>query len=509
MATDTPLRPADSAAYDDDRGGSQSRPAPPVYGWASRLRRLIGIEEGLLSWVPEERPRYTWYGALVVNTALLGAISMVLALSSFRSDLPLAAVLGVAVVWFWVILALDSWLVSSTHGTGVRKWTLLVRFFLSVLLGLFIAEPILFQIFDKEIRQEIAVGNEQRVADYRGMLVSCNPTDGAATTDRAECARYQLKVAGSPAELARQIDTNGDRAAALRTQVADINKTLNDKLATEQRLCGPKYWISRGGVRDVTITCERARKATSEYEKNSKVKTYEKQLEGMVAQGRTLSARKDRAADGYQPALQKAIDDKTRQRAGPGHRRHPHPRPRPQGGRRVGRLRPLPDDRAAPAPALPGRHARPRQGPQRLHGLRHPPRRPAPHEPQAVLRGTRGPADLRPPGARRPSPPRPAGHGRPYEPSGPGAPAGPGGARGGGTGGTGREDGADHADARGRNRCLIRKFDETFDDRNSALRTGRAEFPIPLELNSPLNSTNPSSGTPLGRRIFRNRRRNH
>ena len=265
--------------------------------------------------MPEERPRYTWYGALVVNTALLSAISMVLALSSFRSDLPLAAVLGVAVVWFWVILALDSWLVSSTHGTGVRKWTLLVRFFLSVLLGLFIAEPILFQIFDKEIRQEIAVGNEQRVADYRGMLVSCNPTDGAATTDRAECARYQLKVAGSPAELARQIDTNGDRAAALRTQVADINKTLNDKLATEQRLCGPKYWISRGGVRDVTITCERARKATSEYEKNSKVKTYEKQLEGMVAQGRTLSARKDRAADGYQPALQKAIDDKTRQRA--------------------------------------------------------------------------------------------------------------------------------------------------------------------------------------------------
>ncbi|MEU2270242.1 DUF4407 domain-containing protein [Streptomyces olindensis] len=314
MATDTPLRPADSAAFDEDRG-SQARPVPPASGWAPRLRRLIGIEEPLLAWVPEERTRYTWYGALVVNTALLGALSMVLALSSFRSDLPLAAVVGVAVIWFWVVLALDSWLVSSTHGTTVRKWTLAVRFFLSVLLGLFIAEPILFQIFDKEIRQEIAVGNEQKVADYRGMLVSCNPTDGAATTDRPECARYQLKVAGSPAELARQIRTNGDRTAALRTQVADINKTLDDKLATEQRLCGPKYWIWRGGVRDVTITCERARKATSEYEKNSKVKTYEKQLQAMVDHGQALSARKDRAADDYQPLLQKAIDDKTRQRA--------------------------------------------------------------------------------------------------------------------------------------------------------------------------------------------------
>ncbi|MGX1562364.1 DUF4407 domain-containing protein [Streptomyces sp. NPDC055506] len=313
MATDTPLRPADSAAFDEPR--SQSRPAPPASGWTPRLRRLIGIDEPLLDWVPEERARYTWYGALVLNTALLGAISMVLALSSFRSDLPLAAVLGVAVVWFWVVLALDSWLVSSTHGTTVRKWTLLVRFFLSVLLGLFIAEPILFQIFDKEIRQSIAVGNEQKVADYRGMLVSCNPTDGAATTGRPECARYQLKVAGSPAELARQIKSNGDRVKTLSTQVAGINKTLSGKQSTEQRLCGPKYWIWRGGVRDVTITCERARKATSDYKENSKVETYEKQLEGLVAQGQKLAARKDGAADDYQPLLQKAVDDKTRQRA--------------------------------------------------------------------------------------------------------------------------------------------------------------------------------------------------
>lgn len=103
MATDTPLRPADSAAFDEDRG--QSRPAPAASGWAPRLRRLIGIDEPLLAWVPEERARYTWYGVLVVNTALLGALSMVLALSSFRSDLPLAAVAVVAVLWFWVVLA--------------------------------------------------------------------------------------------------------------------------------------------------------------------------------------------------------------------------------------------------------------------------------------------------------------------------------------------------------------------------------------------------------------------
>ncbi|MFE6620771.1 DUF4407 domain-containing protein [Streptomyces sp. NPDC057740] len=313
MATDTPLRPYDSAPVDDDRGSV--RPLPPSTGPAARLRRLIGIREDLLAWVPEERTRYTWYGAIVLNTALVGALSMALALGSFRSDLPLAAVLLVAAVWFWVVLVMDSWLVSSTHGTAVKKWSLGLRLLLSVLLGLFIAEPILFQIFDKEIRQEIAVGNDQKVADYRGMLVACNPTDGAATTDRPECRRYQLKVAGSPAELSQQTASNESRTKALEAQVDSVNKTLKDKMATEQRLCGRENWIWRGGVRDVTITCERAREDSSSYRRTSKIDTYEKQLAALRAEGQTLAEKKNRAADTYQPQLQRTIDAKTRERA--------------------------------------------------------------------------------------------------------------------------------------------------------------------------------------------------
>ncbi|WP_371598613.1 DUF4407 domain-containing protein [Streptomyces sp. NBC_00564] len=313
MATDTPLRPAHGASLGDNP--SPARPAPCVTGPAVWLRGLIGIDEGLLAWVPEERTRYTWYGALVVNTALLGALSLTLALASFRSDLPIAVVIGVAVVWFWVVLAMDSWLVSSTHGTTVKKWSLLLRFFLSILLGLFIAEPILFQIFDKEIRQETTISNEQRIADYRGMLVSCNPTDGASTADRSECLGYQLKVAGSPAEMTEQIKSNAARTKSLQTQVDAINKALNDKMSAEQRLCSKDNWIWRNGVQDITITCDRARKDSSDFRRTSKVATYEKELSALVAKGRTLAAKKDTATDSYQPLLQRAVDGKTRARA--------------------------------------------------------------------------------------------------------------------------------------------------------------------------------------------------
>ncbi|MFF9107789.1 MULTISPECIES: DUF4407 domain-containing protein [unclassified Streptomyces] len=313
MSTDTPLRPAPAAAVHDDL--SHGRPPAPGTGPAAWLRRLIGIREELLARVPEERTRYTWYGALVLNTALVGSLSMALALGSFRSDLPLGAVLAVAAVWFWVVLAMDSWLVSSTHGAGVKKWSLILRFLLSVLLGLFIAEPILFQIFDKEIRQEIAIGNVRKVADYRGMLVSCNPTDGTTTADRPDCLPYQLKVAGSPAELNEQIKSNTARATTLSAQVATLNKTLQDKMSTEQRLCGKDNWIVRNGVRDVTITCERARTDSSTYRRTSKIDTYEKQLAALQAEGQALQEKKNKAADTYQPLLQQAIDAKTRERA--------------------------------------------------------------------------------------------------------------------------------------------------------------------------------------------------
>ncbi|MFP3988661.1 DUF4407 domain-containing protein [Streptomyces sp. E11-3] len=315
MATDAPVRPADRPSLPEEP--MAFRPARAARGPAVLLRRLIGIREDVLDWVPEERTRYTWYGAIVVNTAVLGGASMALALVTFRDELPLGVVLLVALIWFWVVLALDSWLVSSTHGIPAKSplRVLLPRLVLSVLLGLFIAEPLLFQIFDKEIRQEIAVGNEQKVADYRGMLARCNPSDGEDTTTRPECGGYQLKVAGSPATLQGQIDDNTARAKKLQTQVDQINKTLNAKMATEQRECARDRWIWWNGVADVSETCKRARADSSSYRTTSKIKKYESDLSSLNEKGRSLASRQNTADDIYQTALQGRIDGKTEQHA--------------------------------------------------------------------------------------------------------------------------------------------------------------------------------------------------
>ena len=51
--------------------GDTFRPAEPARGPGRWLRRVAGLNEAILDWVPEERPRYTWQGAIVLNTAIL------------------------------------------------------------------------------------------------------------------------------------------------------------------------------------------------------------------------------------------------------------------------------------------------------------------------------------------------------------------------------------------------------------------------------------------------------
>ncbi|WP_326672174.1 DUF4407 domain-containing protein [Streptomyces sp. NBC_01257] len=320
MAADTPVRPPEEN-YDTwasgtgpahgPRRGRRSGRGPAVF-----LRRLIGVREEILDRESAERARYTWYGAIVLNTALLGGASMALAISTIREGTPVVAAVLIGVIWAWIVLALDSWLVSSTHGyTGGRAVRMLVpRLFLSVVLGLTIAEPMLFQIFDREIRQEMAVSRERDLADFRGSLTACNPLDGADTTSRADCGDFHLTVKGAPASIKGDIGDNTDAVARLDQQIKTFNDALDKKLATERRECAKERWIRRGNGWDTTETCERARADTSAYRRTSKVAEYEKKRAELVGKGNVLSEQLVSAGTAYRTDVKKAIDAKVADR---------------------------------------------------------------------------------------------------------------------------------------------------------------------------------------------------
>ncbi|MFJ3813262.1 DUF4407 domain-containing protein [Streptomyces sp. NPDC090056] len=320
MAADTPVRPpeedydawaAETGPARRPRGGRPADRSPAVF-----LRRLIGIREEILDRESAERARYTWYGAIVLNTALLGGASMAMAIGTIREGTPAVVAILVGVVWAWIVLALDSWLVSSTHGyTGGRAVRMLVpRLFLSVVLGLTIAEPLLFQVFDREIRQEMAIGRERDLADFRGGLTACNPPDGKDTTNRAECGGFHLTVKGAPASIRADIADNTAAVARLDGQIKTYNDALDKKLTTERYECAEERWIRRGNGRDTTETCERARADTTAYRRAGKITEYEAKRAELVAKGDVLSGQLVATGTDYRADVKKAIDAKVAER---------------------------------------------------------------------------------------------------------------------------------------------------------------------------------------------------
>lgn len=76
---------ATEAPYLADRLPDTYWPARPEHGVPRLLRRLAGIREDVLDWVPEERPRYTRLGLIVANTGIMAAAAMLIALTSVIS----------------------------------------------------------------------------------------------------------------------------------------------------------------------------------------------------------------------------------------------------------------------------------------------------------------------------------------------------------------------------------------------------------------------------------------
>jgi hypothetical protein len=116
--------------------------------------------------VPEERPRYTRQGALLVATAIMASTSMGYALFDVF-DAPWAIIVGIALLWGGLIGILDSWLVISTNGVigKGRRRLLLPRLLIALVFGIVIAEPLTIRVFEGAILERISL--DQQAADSR------------------------------------------------------------------------------------------------------------------------------------------------------------------------------------------------------------------------------------------------------------------------------------------------------------------------------------------------------
>jgi hypothetical protein len=125
-----------------------------------RFRRFVlalsGAHMQTLDLVPTERPRFESLGWAILVTSGLAVVSMWFALASAAGINGILAI-PVAILWGFVIMGIDRWLVTSMPIDENRKWLIAIpRVLLAILLGTLISTPLVLRVFQSEIDAQIA-----------------------------------------------------------------------------------------------------------------------------------------------------------------------------------------------------------------------------------------------------------------------------------------------------------------------------------------------------------------
>lgn len=259
------------------------RPVASDRGFGRWLRSIVGVKEDILDWAPEERPRYSRLGAIVLNTGLMAGLSLVVALSSV-TDGAWWALLPVGLLWAYMILTFDGWLISSTHGVqrNSKLMLFLPRIVISLLLGAAIAEPLVLWVFQPSVHNEIADYRKTTVEDYESRLRSCNPASGAVSADPS-CRGFQVTIQDSPVALEARLRNETSLRDQTSKQVAVMDQHYEklDRVARDE--CAGVVGPGLTGVPGVGGECRRNRAKADQYHRDVQLDRRHAELNSLEA----------------------------------------------------------------------------------------------------------------------------------------------------------------------------------------------------------------------------------
>lgn len=303
------IRPQTGPESPAEPGTEPFRPASPARGPGRWLRRIAGVDEAILDWVPEERPRYTWQGAILLNTAIMAGISMIVLLS--RTDVPTLLAVPLALLWGGLILTFDGWLVASTHGVSGRGRlaVYLPRILISILMGVVIAEPLLLAAFAPAIRTQIAQERRQSLDAYENTLRECNPISGEAVP--AAACTERLNVENPLVSIRNDLSRTTASHDAAQAQLRQVNAELSKREAVSRAECnGTKIKNTTTGRAGEGPNCARDRKEADRFRASAGIDARQAAIDTMERDIAKLTADEATAGRGYAAALHTKIDER-------------------------------------------------------------------------------------------------------------------------------------------------------------------------------------------------------
>jgi hypothetical protein len=198
---------------------------------------MATAEESLLKDCTVDRNRYSIIGLTVMGTWLFATLAWTYFFSTVVSNLFIAALLGIFMGA--IILGIDRALIKGIDKNNKRKlWPFLFRGLLAMTIGLFMAQPALLYLFNKEVKQQISLDNEQRKRDKRKQQDTLYATQKYAIESKKAALQAQLTTKYNEVSAARnnfiaETDGTGGTGKVGVAAVAAAKKKEYEKLDAE------------------------------------------------------------------------------------------------------------------------------------------------------------------------------------------------------------------------------------------------------------------------------------
>lgn len=159
--------------------------------WRKFLWWLSTAEEELITNCVIDRNRYAIVGMTVLGTWLFATLAWTYFFSTVTSSVIASLLLGLFMGG--IILSIDRALIKGIAKNNKRKaFPLVFRILLALTIGLFMAQPALLYLFDKEIKVQVSIDNEQRKKNKRISQDSVYATGKKELTDQKAALQLQL-----------------------------------------------------------------------------------------------------------------------------------------------------------------------------------------------------------------------------------------------------------------------------------------------------------------------------
>lgn len=207
-------------------------------GLSKFLWWMAAADADILKECRADRERYRIIGISVLVTWLFATLAWGYFFSTVTDDEVVVA--GLAFFFGFAILSIDRSLIAAMSGAGRRQFLpVAFRLLLAFTIGLFISQPIVLLLFQKDIQAQMVLNRQGKLEKFREELAVLNaPRKAALEKDRQQWEQQLLQkeaqVKAYKDDYIKETDGTGGTGKIGESSIARVKKT--EYLKAEQEL---------------------------------------------------------------------------------------------------------------------------------------------------------------------------------------------------------------------------------------------------------------------------------